>query len=123
MEGAANALENGLGDMVIVLAADAMDVECNPGVGREGAEEFADILGAECADRLSGKRALERQHSAAADVYGNENKSLIHRTMQAGVALDRISLQRLAESPTQHDTDIFDGVMVIDVQVALDREA
>lgn len=123
MEGAANALEDGLGDMVIILAADAMDVEGDSGMGRERAEKLADVLGAECADALSDKWALKGQDAAPTDVHRHENEGLVHRGMEARVALNRIRLKRLAESPTQHDADILDGVMVIDVQIALDREA
>ena len=82
--------------------------------------ELVHKLGVEVPDALRRYLGAVAQAGASAEVYGAEDKRLVHRCEHRAVALDALfvaqrGLQRLAE----RQTHVLDGVVTVDVQVAL----
>ena len=106
--------------MVIVRAVQRLGVQCDARIGREGLEPLLHQFGVESADLVPHKLGLEHQKWTAGDVDRNAGQCLVHRDMNIGVARDALHVaERLLKRLAQRNPDIFGGVVMIDVQVAL----
>lgn len=123
MERAAHTLEDGFGHVVVVFAANAMDVERDSAMRAECAEELTDALGAQFADLFAAKRTIEGEHAPTAEVDRDEDQGFVHGRVNTRIPLDRFAVHRFAQRAAQHDAHILDRVVIIDVKVALDGEA
>jgi len=114
----ADALEGGLGEVVIV-ATRCGHMQRQARAQREGLEKVGDERGREGADRHPGKRKVDHGVATTAGVQRHRRATLVERhdgvteTGDPGAVAERLG-QRLAE----HDRDIFDGVVGVDLEVA-----
>jgi len=107
-----------------VRPGDLADVQRNPGIAGQGAEEFLEQLGVHLADLGRVEAHLPAGIGAAGNVDARFHQRLVHR--QRGEAKPRdaaLVAQRLLDRLTKHDADILGGVMKIDMQIThrLDR--
>lgn len=107
---------------MIVVTGYRVDVNSHARMERKGAQKLPDALGAEVADLLSSKFKVEREHSAPGNIDGDQNQGFVHRCMVARVPLNGLPREGLSKSSTEHDSRVFDRVMVINVQVAFYRK-
>jgi hypothetical protein len=93
------------------------------GVVREGVEELADALGGEHAQAFPTERNVPVKLTTSTDVDGHEDQGIIHHGMEAGVPLDRLIAEGFLEGAAEHDSDVFDGVVIVDGKIAFDLDS
>ena len=70
-----------------------------------------------------GKSALKDKCVAARQIDGNRRQRLFHRQREMPVAADaRLVAQRLADGLAKANADVFDRVVLVDVQVTIRRD-
>lgn len=87
--------------------------------------EILDQLRVELADLGVAERRLEHEIISPAQIERARDKRLVHRQREVAVARDaRFVAQGLLECLADRDARVFDGVVIIDMQVAIgfDRE-
>ena len=98
----------------------AGDVQIHQGVGGEGLPEIFDEFAVELADLCGGNGDLKHEEVAAAQVEGRGDQRFFHRQREVAVAADAgFVAEGLLERLAQGNADVFDRVMLIDVQIAL----
>src|SRR5262249_831716 len=114
------ALEAGLGDVVIVLAVEVLHMQGDAGVLGEGLEELAEQLGIHLAELRARERHLPDQIRPARDIDGDAGQRLVHGQVHAGVAGNALLVgERLGDRLAQDDAAVLRGVVKVDVQIAL----
>ena len=115
---AAERLERGLGQVVIVASA-APHVERDPGRPGERLEGVLDELEAELAGPLAAERQVDDGVRPPAHVDDGRRQRLVHRHGRIPEAFDPGPLaERLGDGRAEHQRDVLDGVVVVDVEVA-----
>ena len=118
-ERAGGGLENAFGDVVAVAAVVEDDVQVAQRVGREGLPEIEDQFAVEVADFRRGEVGLEDEVRPAAEVDGRGDERFFHRQREMPVTSDAgLIAQGLLHRLAQANPHVFDGVMLIDVQIA-----
>ena len=122
-------LEAGLGDVVRVAALEHVDVQRHaPAIG-ERLEEVAHQRHREVGRHPAPLHRVghgQVEEAAARDVDHRARQRLVERRVRRAVARDAAAVaDRGAQALAEHDADVLDGVMDVDVGVALglDREA
>jgi hypothetical protein len=87
---------------------------------RERREEFVDELAVEVADPFAFEASdLPHERRAAREIDGDRDKHLVHRQRGRPVADDAGPIaERLQEGITEHEADVLDRVMRVDLDVA-----
>jgi len=116
---AAEGLEHGFDLVVRIHTTQVVDVQGDLGVVDEALEEFHEQIHVKAADAGAGKGHVHLQAGAAGEVDHHARQRLVQRHIGVAVAADAFLVadglgKRLAEG----DADVFDGVVVVDVQVA-----
>ncbi len=76
-------------------------------------------LGLEAADPLLGNRHVVGEIAAAADIDHGRAQRLVQRHHRLAEAPDaRAVAERLAKGAAEHDPDVLDGVMLVDMEIA-----
>ena len=108
-----------------VVAVVLDEVQVHQRVRRHRLPELLHELRVELADFFGGERRLIHEHGPAAQVEGGRHQRFFHRQNHRAVPRDSLLIadhfeNRFAET----DADVFDGVMIIDVQipVGFDRQ-
>ena len=71
------------------------------------------------ADQARLHQVLVDQGGAAAEIDGDHGQRLVHRQHEVAGAVDALAVaERLREELAEHDADVFDGVVLIDVEIA-----
>ena len=113
--------EDRFADVVAVAAVVHEDVQVAQRVGGEGLPEFFDQFAVEVADL--GRREIgaeDADREPAAQIDRHRGQRLFHRQREVAVAADAgLVAQRLLERLAEADADVFDRVVLVDVQVAL----
>jgi hypothetical protein len=127
LEGFGEGFEDGFEEVVWVGALDDVDVEGEAGVLGEGAEEFNDELCGEGAGVEVGEGEFfggaEDEEGAAADVEGEVDEGFVHGEVAEAVAVDAgVIAEGLVDGHAEDDADVFDGVVVVDVEIAVGVE-
>src|SRR5574343_205476 len=113
-------LEGGLGLVVGVHALEVVDVQRDQRVVDETLEELVRELGVEAADRAGREGDVQAQARAAGEVDHHPRQRFVERHVGVAVAADAgLVTQRLREGHAQRDAHVLDGVVTVDVQVAL----
>jgi hypothetical protein len=113
-------LEARLGDVMIVLAVERLDVQGDAGVHRESLEELAHELRVELANLRRMECRPEDEERAAGDVERDARQRLVHGQERLRVAGDALEIaQRLAYGLPQRDAGVFNGMVLIYMQIAL----
>ena len=106
--------------MVVVGAVQCLDVQRHAGVHREGLEPLLHQLGVEGADLVAAELGLEHQERPPRNVDRDAGQRLVHRHVHAGIARDALHVaERLLHRLPERDADVFGGVVMVDVQIAL----
>ena len=115
-------LEDRLKDMMPILSVQHVDMQGYTGMQAEGPEELLAEPGIERPDLLIGQQDMVLQEGPVGYVGDDTDQGLVHRQMAASIAVDAgLAAERPAEGLTETDADIFDGMMVIDFDIALGR--
>ena len=121
---ARNPLEAGFGDVMAVQAVQRLDMQRQAAVHRERLEELAHQFRVERADLRRGELRAEHQERPARNVERDAGQRLVHRQQAIGVAGQAaLVAERLLERLPERDADILDGVVVVDMQIALGGNA
>ena len=116
---AGRGFEDRFADVMAVAAVVHEDVQVAQCVGGEGAPEFFDELGVEIADFCGGKVGLHRQGEAAAEIERDRCECFVHRQREVAVAADAgFVADRLLERLAEANASVFDGVVLVDFEIA-----
>lgn len=86
----------------------------------ESMKELAHQLCVERANLLSGKIDLPDQKRASRNIKSGTHQCVVHRKQTRAIAHDTaLVADRLSNGLTQSDANVLDGVMVVDMQIAL----
>ena len=119
-QGAAEALERRLDDVVRVRAVELPQVQRHGGGPGKGEEELLRKLRIEGADLLRGQREVIAEGAPTGEIDGAQDERLVHRQEHAAVAADApLVAQRLAERLAQGDADVLGAVVVVHICVSL----
>ena len=106
--------------MVGVDAAQVVDMQRDPGVIDEAAEEFEEQVDVEFADARTGVVNVVFQSRPSRQVDHHARQRLVERHVGVTVATDALLVaERLREGLPERDPGVFHRVMGVDVQIAL----
>ncbi|MNC17940.1 hypothetical protein D3C75_658330 [compost metagenome] len=95
-------------------------MQADQGVVDEALEKFLEQVDVEAADRGAGEGHVHLQAWAAGEVDHHARQRLVQRHVGVAVADDALLVaDGLGEGLADGDADILDGMVVVDVQVAL----
>jgi len=98
-------------------------MEGDAGIHGKGLEPLAHEFGVELPDLLDLERRAEHEERPARDIDGDSRQCFVHGQVDVGVARDAALVgQGLGEGLAERDAGILRGVVLIDVQVARDRD-
>jgi len=123
--------EDGFGDVVIVegvVVGGDFDVAVEAALVDDRLEELADELGVEGADfgALAGEAGIENQSGSSGEVDADTGECFVHGDGGETESFDAFFVaEGLLDGLAEDDTDVFDGVVIIDVGIAggVDGEA
>src|SRR5512135_1932659 len=119
-EGATECLEDGLGLMVRVVAGQIVDVQRHQGVVDEALEKFADQIDFKFTDGRAHKLGIEHQSRTPGNVQHHARQCLIQRYISMAVTAQAFLVRDcLIERLPQRNTDVFNSVVSVDMQIAL----
>src|SRR2546428_10918809 len=85
----------------------------------EAGEEILDQLGLEVPDQAHADEIFVDQRGTAAQIDRDDGQRFVHGEDEVAGAIDAAAVAKsLREELAEDDTDIFDGVMLVDVEVA-----
>ena len=86
---------------------------------REPFEEIVNQLALQIADALDVQRQVDDRVRASAEIDGRDGERFVHRHDEVAGAVDAAArAERLRDGLAQRDAEIFDRVMLIDVEIA-----
>lgn len=101
--------------MVVVFAAQDVDVKGDAGGGGEGLEDVGDHFGGEVADFLADELEVGDAVGSVAEVDNGAGQGLVERREAVAEALDALDgAEGLLEGGTKSNGAVFSGVMVVD---------
>src|SRR6266478_3692608 len=116
---ARQALEAGFDDVVVVLAVNILDVQCDAGGLREGLEPLLEQLGVHFAELRLGEIHLPDQIGPVRAIERDAVQRLVHRDHRMAVAHDAAPLaERLGDGLADDVAGILGGVVEVDVEIA-----
>src|SRR5215213_3114467 len=119
-----DALERRFDDVVPVAARQRSDVQRDPRTERERAPELLGELRVERADELGDRVDLVHQEGTTRQVERDLDECLVERHERRGKATHaRLVAQCVLQRGAEHDADVLDGVVEVDVEVALRLDA
>ena len=102
------------------MRTDGADVDRRPGGSGEGLEGVLDQLERQLADALSAERQVDHRVRAAAEVDDRTGQRFIHRHPGIAEPGDTGPIaERRSEGAAQDERDVLDGVVLVDVEVAV----
>src|SRR5712691_1518553 len=112
-------LEDGLGDVMQVLAVVHRHVQRELRVERDGAEEVLEQVQVEVRDPRPPERHIEDQVRPTRDVHRRMYQRFVHRQKGVSIAGDALLVaHRLLERLAEADADVLHRVVQVHVQVA-----
>jgi hypothetical protein len=119
-QGAGESFEERLNFVVIGAAVERADVNIAARAASEAFEEIVDEFGLQVANEARANFGVDDGGSAAAEVDGGEAESFVHGHDEiSGAENATFRAERLLEGLAERDADILDGVVLIDIEVAL----
>src|SRR5690554_2951042 len=117
---AAEGFEHGFNLVVGVLALQVVDVQGHHGVVHEALEELCEQVYVKPAHAGAGVGYVHEQTRAAGEIDDHAGQGFIQGHVGVAVTADAFLVaHRLLERLAEGDADIFHGVVVVDVEVAL----
>ena len=105
--------------MVGIAAAEVVDVQGHHAVVDDAVEEFFKQVNVKTSDEGAGEVDVVDESGAAGEVDDNAAQGFVKRNVGMTVAADAgFAAQGLFQGLSEYDADVFDGVVVVDVQVA-----
>jgi hypothetical protein len=112
--------ENAFADVVVVPAVVQDDVQVAQGVGGRGLPEVFHQFAIELADFCSAERRLKNEEITATQIERRGDERFFHRQREMPITADPpLVAQGLLDSLAEADADVFDRVMLIDMQIAI----
>lgn len=109
--------------MMVVRAVMVQDMQRNASILRQRLEELAHQLGVEGADLRRGKIDVPHEEGSAGNIDGGLGHRLVHGKIERGITGNAAPVaQRPGNGLADGDAGIFHGVMVIDMQIALNLD-
>lgn len=122
-DGDGRGLEGALGPVVVVLAAQAVDVHGDAGGLGEALEGVGDHLGAEVADALAAEAEFDDGVGPVRDVDDGAGEGLVEGAVGVAEAGDADGgAEGRVEGGAEGYADVFGGVVVVDWDAVLVRE-
>ncbi len=85
----------------------------------EAAEEILHQLGLQIADSSDLNLVFVNQRRTAAQIQRDHGEGFIHGHDEVACAIDSLAIaERLGDKLAEHDADVFDSVVLIDIQIA-----
>src|SRR4051794_17857141 len=112
--------ERGLGAVVVVLAAQHVDVERHPAGDGERLEEVGQVLGRDLADHLAPEAEAHLGPGPAREVDHGPRQRLVERRVGVAETADAATVaERSVERLAERQRAVLGGVVVVDLEVAL----
>ena len=119
----AQALEDRFYDVVGIFAVKIGDVQVHAAVDGKGVEEFLEHFRFKGADAFDIQFHIIDQIRPAAEVDDDARQGFVHRAVEHAVAVDTLLVaQGLSQGVAEDDGQVFEGMVRIDVEVAVDVE-
>src|SRR5262249_36883153 len=119
-QGSRQALEAAFCNMVRIFTVNELNVKGNARILGKCLEKFTEQLSIHLAGLRGWKGRPPDQIRPAGDIEGRTRQRLIHRQIGMGIAGDTaLVTERFCNRLAQNDAAIFDGVMLIDMEVSL----
>ena len=104
----------------LMRAVVVQHMQRDPGVLGESLEEFAHQFGVEGADLRRAEINVPDEERPTGDVDGRLGHRLVHGKVDRGIARNALAVaQRLGNRLAERDARILDGMVIVDMQVAL----
>src|ERR1700733_9719640 len=112
-------LEGRLDNVMRVAAADQVEVQVHPDFVGQRLHKVVHQLRLEIADTLLGDGDVVAEVRAPADIDNRRTDGLVERYRRLAEALYPCTIaQRIPKGPSDYDSDVFDRVMVVYLQIA-----
>ena len=122
-QGACEGLEDGFDLVVIGAAVHGFDVHIGASAAGKAFEEIGDELGLQIADQVLPHSCLHHECRPATKIDGCDGEGLIHGHEEVAGAQDAALVPEGAvEGLAERDANVFDGVVLIDIQIAFAGE-
>ena len=119
LEGTCESLEDAF-DLVVLILALGLDVEVDAsGIG-ERLEEVMEHLSGDIAYLFAMELGIPNEPGTAAEVEGDLAEAIVHGETEAVAANAALVAEGLEDAFAESDAGILDGVVLIDVEIALD---
>jgi hypothetical protein len=116
-------LEDGFNFVVIGAAVHDYGVQVCSGVVSKASKEIFEQFNLEIAYMHNVDLQIEEQRGTAAQVNGDDGKGFVHGLDEVAGAIDAEAVsQCLREEVTQDDADVFDRMMLVNVEIAMSRK-
>jgi hypothetical protein len=95
-----------------------LGVEVGSAVGDEAIEEVMEEFNLKIANEADFYCVFVNKRGAAAEIDCSDSKCLVHRQHEVACAIDAYAIaQRFREELAENDAAVFDGVVLIDIEV------
>jgi hypothetical protein len=116
-------LEDGFDLVVIGAAVHGLHVDVGAGAAGEALEEIGDEFGLQIADQAHTHLGVDAECRPPAQIHRGDGEGLVHGHEEVAGAQDAaLSAEGAVKRLAQGDADVFDGVVLIDVQIAVALE-
>ncbi len=119
LEGTCEGLEDAL-DLVVLVLAFGLDVEVDAGGIGERLEEVMEHLGGDIAYLFAMELGIPDEPGTATEVEGDLAEAIVHGEAEAVSADAALVAEGLEDAFAESDAGVLDGVVLIDVEIALD---
>src|SRR5574343_18084 len=122
-QGAAKGLENRFRLVVGIFTPQVIDVQGHAGVVNQALEKFAEQIDIKGTDHGAGEINVVFKPRPTGKVDDNARQSFIERDVAVPVAGQALLVPPgLGKRLTKGDTEVFDGVMGVDMQIAMSND-
>lgn len=115
-------LESALGSVVVVVAAQAVDVQSDARTLRKALQAVGDHLAAQLSEKLALQAQVDDAVGAVREIDDGAGEGLVERGVgvsEAGDAGERA--EGLVEGVAEGDADVFGGVVVVDLVLSVSK--
>ena len=119
-QGAREGFEDGFDLVVVRAAVHGLDVDVGARAASEALEEVGHEFGLQVADKARAHFCVDGEGGAAAEVDGGDGERFVHGHEEvAGAQNAALIAERAVEGLAERDADVFDGVVLIDIEIAV----
>ena len=122
LERTGQGLEDAL-NLVVLVVTLGLDVEVDAGGIAERLEEVQEHLGRHIPHLLAVELGLPHQPGTTREVEGHLAETIVHGQAETVAANATLVAQRFGDTLTQGNTRIFDGVVLIHLEISLDVDS